>query len=315
MMMPSALQFYYWAMFLVEFATQNCQSIMNGCCSLRHSNDDTCKFLDATHVLISNWQTARVVGEYVAIIGATVDQNNAQYKATHRIVSITRADATGAASDSGTYTNVEVEDLGKGYYDYDTTGATNYRFVARPWRTGACNNVVTPSGSPVSNVNGYYPMRYRYRENIYANQYHTTVDLFDVRKGTNDNDYYLDWYFLPDPTVITTPSNPDQNTLANAPYVKLGLETAHDNYVNGYIVSVQRDETYPDIWAPLLTTGGSSSTYFCDNASLVYSHVARSVRFGGYWNYGAPVGLSHALASYGPSSAYAHFGADLCFAQ
>lgn len=315
MLMPAALQFYYWALFLVEFATQNCQSIMNGCCSLRHSNDDTCKFLDATHVLVSNWQTARVVGEYVAIIGATVDQNNAQYKATHRIVSITRADATGAASDSGTYTNVEVEDLGKGYYEYDTTGATNYRFVARPWRTGACNNVVTPSGSPVSNANGYYPMRYRYRENIYGNQYHTTVDLFDVRKGTNDNDYYLEWYFLPDPTVITTPSNPDQNTLANAPYVKLGLETAHDNYVNGYIVSVQRDETYPDIWAPFSTAGGSSSTYFCDYANLVSSDVARSVRFGGHWAIGARDGLSCAIAAYGTSNALAFFGADLCFAQ
>lgn len=315
MMMPAALQFYYWALFLVEFATQNCQSIMNGCCSLRHSNDDTCKFLDTTHVLVGNWQTARVVGEYVAIIGATVDQNNAQYKATHRIVSITRADATGTASDSGSYTNVEVEDLGKGYYDYDTTGATSYRFVARPWRTGACNNVVTPSGSPVSNVNGYYPMRYRYRENIYANQYHTTVDLFDVRKGTNDNDYYLEWYFLPDPTVITTPTNPDQNNLANAPYVKLGLETVHDNYVNGYIVSVQRDETYPDIWAPLTTTGGSSSTYFCDNSYLVNSYVARSVRFGGHWYAGAHAGLSLCYAYSGSSYASALFGADLCFAQ
>lgn len=315
MLMPAALQFYYWALFLVEFATQNCQSIMQGCASLRSENADTCKFFDATHVLISNWQTARVVGEYVAIIGATVDRNDSQYKATHRIVSITRADATGAASDSGTYTNVEVEDLGKGYYDYDTTGETNYRFVARPWRTGACNNVVSPSGSPVSNANGYYPMRYRYRENIYANQYHTTVDLFDVRKGTNDNDYYLEWYFLPDPTVITTPSNPSQNTLANAPYVKLGLETAHDNYVNGYIVSVQRDETYPDIWAPLLTTGGGDTKYFCDYAYLVFSYVARSVRFGGYCYNGASDGLSAASAPAGTSPASALFGADLCFAQ
>ena len=315
MLMPAALQFYYWAMFLVEFATQNCQSIMNGCCSLRHDNADTCKFLDTTHVLVSNWQTARVVGEYVSIIGATVDRNDARYKATHRIVSITRADATGAASDSGTYTNVEVEDLGKGYYDYDTTGATNYRFVARPWRTGACNNVVTPSGSPVSNVNGYYPMRYRYRENIYANQYTTTVDLFDVRMGSNDNDYYLDWYFLPDPTVITTPTNPDKNALESDPYVKLDINTPHELYKDGYIKSVKRSEEHPDLWIPDETTGGSSSTYFCDNASLVNSYVARSVRFGGSWSSGASAGLSYAYAYYGPSHAYASFGADLCFAQ
>lgn len=314
MLMPASLQFYYWALMNVEFATQNCQSIMQGCVSLRHSNDDTCKFLDATHVLVGNWQTARVVGEYVAIIDTTVDQNNVNYKASHRIISITRADATGAASDSGTYTNVEVEDLGKGYYDYDTSGETTYRFVARPYRTGACNNVITPSGSPVSNANGYYPMRYRYRENVYGNQYQTSVDLFNVRQGSNDNDYYLEWFYLSNPTAIVIPTNPDKTALSKAPYIKLSLITPHENYTNAYIISKQYDETYPDIWTPLLI-GGASSTYYCDNSTIVSTAVARSYRFGGHWHSGALAGLSFVYANNAPSSVSAYYGGALFFPQ
>ena len=315
MLMPASLQFYYWALMNVEFATQNCQSVMQGCATLRHENADTCTFVDGTHVLLNNFNNARVVGEYVAVIASNVDRNSASYQATHKIVSITRCDSTGTASDSGTYSLIELEDLGKSYYEYDTTGATTYRFVARPWRTGACNNVVTPSGSPVSNANGYYPMRYRYRENVYGNQYHTSVDLFDVRQGSSDNDYYLEWFYLPDPTAIATPTNPDKTALAKTPYVKLSLQTSHENYVNGYIVSKQYDETYHDIWAPLLTSGGGDTKYYCDYAYLVFSNVARSCRFGGNWYIGANAGLSNVNAINAPSNANASSGGDLCFAQ
>ena len=315
MLMPAALNFYYWAMMNVEFANQDCQSIMKGCSTLRHENADTCTFIDETHVLLNNYNAARVVDEYIAIIASNVDRNDASKQATHKIVSITRCDSSGTASESGTYSLVEVEDLGKQYYEYDLTGTTSYRFVARPWRTGACNNVVTPSGSPVSNSNGYYPMRYRYRENIYGNQYKTSVDLFDVRQGSSDNDYYLEWFYLPDPTQITTPTNPDKTALGRTPYVKLSLQTSHENYVSGYIVSKQYDTTYPDIWAPLLTTGGGDSKYYCDYAALVYSNVARSCRFGGYWYTGALDGLSHLTAANATSAAIALFGGDLCFAQ
>ena len=123
------------------------------------------------------------------------------------------------------------------------------------------------------------------------------------------------WYYLPDPREIVTPINPTQQQLQADPYVKLGVQTAHDNYVNGYIVSKNYDETYPDIWIPLLTSGGGDSKYYCDYASLVYSSVVRSVRFGGHWNNGALAGLSYINAIYAPSLASAYWGGDLCYAQ
>ena len=314
MLMPAAMNFYEWAMFTVEFATQNAQTIMQGCNSLRHSNDDHVTFVDATHVLTNNYMSARVVGEYVSIIGATVDINSYQYLATHKILSITRCDENGNASASGTHQLIEVEDLGRTYYTYDTTGATEYRLAARPYRTGSCNGVSTPSGSPVSNGNGLYPCKYRWHENPYANQYHTTMDLFNQRVGSSDSDYYLKWFLLDDPTGFTS-INPSATDLASDAFVELDVQTEHAIYKDGWIKSKKYSDMYNGIWIPYETTGGSNSTYFCDYASLVHSYLVRSVRFGGHWIYGAIDGFSYAFALYAPSAAYALFGGDLCLAQ
>ena len=327
MLMPAALQFYYWALFTVEFATQNCQNVMRGMCDMRSDGNTRCKFLDQTHLLVTDWAQAaqtsitswsanwRKEGDYVSVIATNKDHHDGAYKATHKILSVTRCNASGVADDSGQYSNLEVEDLGKTYWTYDYTGATEYKLGGRPHPTGECNTVVTPSGSPVSNSDGHHPMRYRYRENVFGNQFHTAVDLFDIRKGTGDSDYYLDWYYLPDPREIVTPVNPTQQQLQADPYVKLGVQTAHDNYVSGYIVSKNYDETYPDIWIPLLTSGGGDTKYYCDYATLVFSAVVRSVRFGGHWNAGAAAGLSYIYAISAPSYASASWGGDLCFAQ
>ena len=314
---PSAYNFYEWALFTVEFATQNCQSIMVGCYSLRHSNDDVATFMDATHILINNWQAARVAGEYVTVVASNVDVSAVEYKATHKILTVTRCNSSGVADASGAYTLLTVEDLEAGYYEYDTTGATQYRIGARPYRTGSCNDVSTPSGSPVSNSDGYHPCKYRWRENPFGNQFHTAVDLFNERIGTGDDDYSLEWYFLPDPSAYTpaSSSKPDAGDLATDKFKKLDIVTAHENYVSGYIKSKKYSEEYPDIWIPYETTGGSASTYFCDYAYLVNSSVVRSVRRGGAWSAGAFAGFSFCSAHYAPSYAYAAYGGDLCFVQ
>lgn len=315
MLMPASLEFYYWAMSVVEFAEQNVQTVIKGYVALRSDGADRVTFMDATHVLTNNYQAGRVSGERIAILAASVsDVHSGSYKATHTIVSVTRCDETGAADDSGTHQLLEVEDLGKDYWTYDTTGETEYKISCRACLTGACNNVVTPSGSPVSNSDGMHPMRYRYRENVWGNQYHTSVDLFGLRVGTGDSDYELEWYYLPDPTVIETPKNPGADDFHADPYEKLGVETAHENYKSGYIKSVKYDDKYPDIWIPLETTGGSETTYYADYAHLVNSAVTRSVRFGGLWFNGGTAGF-YFLAANQPGASYASFGGDLCFAQ
>ncbi len=314
---PAAVNFYEWALFTVEFAKQNSQQIMYGCGALWHSNDDRVTFVDATHVITNNYQAARVATECIAIIDATVDVSSASYQATHRIVSVTRCDENGNADASGDHQLLGLEDFGKDYYTYDTTGATEYRIAARPYRTGDCNGVSTPSGSPVNNTNGYYPMKYRWRENVFANQYKTIMDMFNVRAGTDDTDYYLKWYFLPDPSRYepSTASKPDITDLETNVFELLDVETEHENYVSGWIKSKKHSAEYPDLWIPYETTGASGSTYYADCAYLVYSHVVRALRLGGNWNYGTSDGFSYAFADHAPAYGNAHYGGDLCFIQ
>ena len=313
---PMAVNFYEWAMYTVEFAQQNCQNIMYGCGALRNNADDRVTFVDSTHVLTNNYQAARVSGEYISIIASTVDINSASYQASHKITGVVRCDENGNASASGTHQLLTVQDLNKAYYEYDTTGATEYRIAARPYRTGSCNGVSTPSGSPVSNSNGYYPMKYRWRENVFGNQYKTIMDLFNVRVGTGDSDYSLDWYFLPVPQKYepSTASKPDATDLATDTFVKLDIRTEHANYISGYIKSKKYSEEFPDIWIPYDTTGGST-TYFADYAYLVYSYVVRAVRLGGYWLTGANAGFSYVIGHYAPSNGFATCGGDLYFIQ
>ena len=319
---PAAFNFFLWAMYTVEFATLNCQAIMQGCSALRSDNADKCTFFnnDAEYVLLKNYNAARVVGEYVCISTAT-NHYDSRYQATHRIVSITRCDDTGTASATGTYSLLKVEDLGKNYFEYDLTGVTEYQFAARPWRTGACNSVSTPSGSPVSNANGYYPMKYRHVENPFGNQYHTTVDLFNILVQNESSQNYLEWYYRPDATQVQTPANipnsaEGQQQLKSAPYVKLSVETAPENYSSNYVKSKKYDPTYGDIWIPFVTgNGATASTYFCDYAYLVNSLLVRSVRLGGLWFSGADAGFSNAYAIYAPASASALYGGDLWIIQ
>jgi hypothetical protein len=306
--MPAAVNFYEWAMMTVEFATQNVQSVMFGCASLRHSNDDHAVLRSDGKWLLNNWRTERVVGEYVSIQSVNTDQNDARYYASHKIKSITRCDESGAVSSSGDHALVEIEDLGlgRGY-----VVGTEYRFVARPYRTGECNSVSTPSGSPVNNRTGLYPCKYRYHENPYGNQYKTAADLFTIRTGDNDENYGLDWYYSVDPTTIS--GNPTQAVIEELE--KLDISTPHENYVSGYIKSKVYSAERPDIWIPGVTTGAGAGSYFSDYASLVASPSFRSCRFGGSWSSGSPAGLSHFYANYAPSLASAPFGADLYITQ
>lgn len=325
-LMPAAYNFYEWALFTVEFATTNCQSVMQGCSGLRHSTDDrvsfynlildtngeTTEYVDTTKAITNNFYATRVPGEYVCITPDNIDINNKTYLATHRIVSVTRCDEDGIPNATGTHQLLELEDLGKNYWEY--SGAASYRIAARPYRTGACNGVSTPSGSPVSNHDSYHPCKYRWHENPFGNQFKTTVDLFDVRVGTGDDDWTLDWYLLIDPAGFAT-KNPAIADLETEDFIKLDVSTEHENYKDGYIKSRKHSKVYPDIWIPNETVGASTTTYFGDYASLVYSYVLRDVRFGGSWSYGAAAGFSYSNAYDAPSPGYAFYGGDLCVAQ
>lgn len=314
MISPVAWFFYEWALFTVEFATQNCQNIMRGCCNLRSVDNDSCTFVDSTHILTNNYHASRVAGEYVAITTA-ISHVSVNYKATHRVVGVVRCDENGDASASGTHQLIEVEDLGKGYFTYDTS--TTYYLAGRPYPTGYCNSVSIPSGSPVSNSDGYHPCKYRWVENPWGNHYQTAHDLFNVREGTGDSGYYLEWYYCLKPWeyVPDSTTQPDVTALQGNEFVKLGVSTPHADYVDGYIKTKQYDNVYPDIWIPGATKGASGNTYYGDYAYLVNAIIVRSCRFCGAWSPGAAAGLSFLSAQNAPSVHSAPWSAALFFAQ
>lgn len=309
-LMPDDVAFYEETLYDIEFATHNCQSIMEGCVNLRHNNDDRVEMLDATHWLIHNYQAARVAGEFISIQPTNVDYNNANYYASHKIVSITRCDASGNADASGTYQLIETEDLGLGR-TYEV--GTEYRIAARPYNTGACAGVSTPSGSPVSNSDGLHPMKYRHRENVLGNQNQTTMDLFDLIVG-EEGAYELEWYKMKDLDAGIV-KNYGAEDMAGDNFVKLGYVTPYENYKNGYITEEVCDERYPDNRIPVVGSGGSAAKFVCDYAYLVSSYVIRSVRRFGSWYLGAYAGFGSRNAYNAPSISLAIFGGGLYMTQ
>ena len=309
-LMPDDVAFFEETLYDIEFATHHCQSIMEGCVNLRHSNDDRVEMLDATHWLIHNYQAARVAGEFISIQPANIDINAYNYYASHKIVSITRCDASGNADASGTYQLIETEDLGLGR-TYDV--GTEYRIAARPYNTGACAGVSTPSGSPVSNSDGLHPMKYRHRENVFGNQNQTTMDLFDLRIG-EEGTYELEWYKMKDLDAGIV-KNYGAADMAGDNFVKLGYVTPHENYKNGYITEEVCDERYPDNRIPVVGSGGSAAKFVCDYASLVSSNVILSVRRFGLWYSGATAGFGYRHATNTPASSLAIFGGGLFMTQ
>lgn len=314
---PSAVWHYEWLLQTIEFATQNMQSIMYGAVSMRRNKNDTIVAIPAANkVVVGSIGSDFVIGQTV-LIGtwdASIDVSN-----YNCITNLQKCDADGTLNESGTSYLIT----------YDGTDRSSSLTVgtsvveSRPWITGATGGyapgvpaILGHTGSPVDKANGKYPMRYRWRENVYGNINVTCLDLADVRVSDGDDQYHLEWYHLTDPRKFT-PSNFSKADLTNPTkgWVKLGVKTPKESYVNGYIKELVADPEYPHVKVPFLTTGGSASTYICDYANLVYSAEVRAVRRGGSVNYGAAAGPCFFFAHYAPSYAFWYYGSALYFIQ
>ena len=283
MIEPSAVWHYEWLLMTIEFATTNMQNIMYGAASMRYSDDKIVAVPGANKIVVGAAGSNFVIGQTI-IIHNTYNTSVA-VSLYNRITNIQKCNADGTVNASGSYY----------LFTYDGTdrssGITvNTTAVAsRPWCTGATagyapgvNAVLGHTGSPVNNTNGKYPMRYRWRENVYGNQNMTTLDLADLRVADGES-FHLDWYFLADPRKYVPFGNYGKADIQNTAkgWVKLGVSTPVASYVNGYIKELGFDSSYPWVKVPILTTGGSASTYYSDYANLVPSTEVRCVRRGG----------------------------------
>jgi len=311
-MMPIAVSHYETLLAMVEFATTNLQSIMAGFTSGRYAADAVDSVIDSTHIVV----TATIGGYHRAGQNVYINTTYSEAaKASHAIQSIEPCDPDGTPNASGTHRLITLAPY-PGAKDITTVTAPTIN--NRPYNTGACAGVLTPSGSPVSNSDGRYPCRYRWRENPWGNQMMTCQDLMDVRVEVAADTYKLQWYHLPklDAYMGVAIANPSTAAALNDKgWVLLDTETPPDRYADGYIKEMTPDPDHPEIWIPTLTAGGSASTFFADYAYLVNSNVVRAVRVGGSWSYGSTAGPWSRIANSAPSIANANYGAGLYFSR
>ena len=129
-----------------------------------------------------------VVGQNIQITDGSI-WSAGLAKDVNKITTIEKCTVDGTVSDSGTYRKVTFDGTAR-------TVTTSTKVTSRPYNTGSCKNVKTPSGSPTNNINGKYPMRYRWREDIWGDIYSTSNDLFD---HLDTKKSIINYYYLTDP--------------------------------------------------------------------------------------------------------------------
>ena len=254
----------------IEFATRDHQTVMQGASGMRYASDVVTAGGTNECTVPAACAAALVVGQAIAI--GTADKGN--QIATN--VTVTAIDtATGVIQlQSADGSDIVVE---AGHY-----------ISSRPWKSGACDSVITPSGSPVSNTNAKYPCKYRGVENPFANQYRWRWDYLQ-------NDYQ--------PYVLDDPDN--YTGAVNEHYTALSYEVAK---TNGYATKMGYDPNFPHCRVTE-EVGGSSTTYFADyyyqNSGL------RALRVGGHVNNGRYAGARYCYVDGGPGGAVWFIGAAL----
>ena len=313
---PYALVFYEWALFTVEFATTNCQSIMSGHVSNEFDAAQH-QFFGATDAIITqivHTNTPPVEGLYIRIYNTTIGANGS---ATHRVTDVTRCTQDGIPSPTGNYVLLGLEQLDHSIV-YDLS--TSYYVTGCPYYTGSCNNVGTPSGSPVSNTDGQHPMRYRYRENVWGDMQRTSGDLFGIvqyQEGSSDlleMLYY--WFEHPETYRSSGWSAPSQSEITTYG-TKLDPKIDFSKFSGMYpwVDTRDGDATHPDLVVPTPTGNGSSTTYYSDEMRLSWVRNERSLRIGGNYADGDAAGLCAINAYSQPRNASLYDGSLLCFPQ
>lgn len=249
----------------VEFATRDIQTKMKGCSYLSYSKDHTATVAEeaANRIIISkNYASSYVVGQGIAIgtaLGSTNVANN------RTVTAIADYDDTNTAiSFDGDPVNIAVGNI----------------VFAIAWKTGSCDNVLTSSGSPVSNTSGKYTCIYRGEETPFGNAFEWISDVLFKREGsgTTEDPYSYDIYFLKDPTQYSNGTITDN-------YTKLNFKLAA---ADGYVKKLGFDSRFPWLRIPC-EIGSSSTTYYADYYTYPRDALCAAA-VGGYWSNGSSCG-------------------------
>lgn len=204
--------------------------------------------------------------------------------------------------DGGTSSYVGEYDESTSYNtgDYVSSGENLYECITdAPAGTELTN---TTYFSPVTRTTVSVP-RYRGIENPFGHIW-KWIDGINIRISPDTAD---DGDGLSKVYTCDTPSLFSDSSYDNYDYIG---DEARDNalYVKE-IVFGDGGDIIPSV------TGGSSSTYFCDNhyTSIPTTESLRGVLVGGSANYSSNAGLACVLSSYAPSHTAANFGSRLCF--
>ena len=254
----------------IEFATRDHQTVMQGASSMRTSGDTVTAGGVNQFTLAAATAAGYCVGQTIWIgskNGGKDVTENAEVKTIDAETGvITFVSASGA-------------DV--------TVNAGNF-VVSRPWKSGICDTVKTPSGSPVSNTNAKYPCVYRGIENPWGNQFRWRWDFLK-----NDAQPY----------VLDAPEN--YTGAVNDHYTALSYQVP---ITNGYATEMGFDPAFP--YARVTKAiGGGNTTYFADY--YYYAAGLRALLVGGSVDTGRNAGARYCYVYFSPSLAGWSLGAAL----
>lgn len=275
---------YMW----VEFATRNLQNVMAGASNMSFKTTTTATVAEdaANRIIVASALGAKFVVGQTILIGTSLGTSKI---ANNRIVTaIEEYDAENKAI----------------VFDGDPVNiAVGHIVCAAAWINGSCNNVLSSSGSPVSNTNGKYNCVYRGKETPYGNAFEQIADVLISRQGagTAEDPYTYDVHFLPNPTQYLAGAITDD-------YIKLNFTVPG---TDGYVKKLGYDSRFPWLRIPC-EVGASTTTYYSDFYYYPRSAVC-AARVGGYWSSGSNVGPCYWYCYGAPSYSSVYYRARLSY--
>ena len=263
-------------LFYIEFATLDSQAIMSGFSTGQYSAAHTATVAETAvnRIIVANAHADLFrVGQTISI-GTSLGGNQVFYG--RMITGITNFDASNRAiSFDGAPVNIAV-----GNIVYNTGQRNGF----------SLGSIASSSGSQVSNTDGRHPMAYRGIESLYG-------DIWQFVDGVNINERQA-W--------VATNAEAYASNIFAFPYLQLGYV---NSLIDGFVTEMGFDQFNPFAQLPVSASGGNATAFYSD--SYWQDAGQRIALFGGFWNFGSPLGVSFWNLAYSSAIAGVFIGGRL----